>query len=311
MILSVSRRTDIPAFYSDWFYNRVNEGFVYVRNPVNMHNISKVPVNPEVVDCIVFWTKDPKTMMARLDEINAFNYYFQFTINPYDKRLELNVPNKKSVINTFVELADRIGSNRVIWRYDPILLSNNINIEYHLKYFEEIAKRLSGHTKRCVISFIDFYKKTERNLNDSSARELTDEEIILITKELVQIASKYDIKIQTCSEKINLECYGAGHGKCIDDEIVGQLLGYKIEATKDKNQRKECGCIQSIDIGEYNTCDHGCLYCYANYNQETVHRKMEKHDPNSPLLIGQVGNDDKIKDRVVCPLRRKDITIPF
>ena len=307
MILSVSRRTDIPAFYSEWFYNRVKEGFVYVRNPMNVHSISKVPIDPKVIDCIVFWTKNPKAMMARLDEIKEFNYYFQFTINPYDKKLEVKVPKKENVINTFVELSNQIGSNRIIWRYDPILLTNDIDIEYHLKYYEEIAKRLSGYTKRCVISFVDYYKKTERNLKNAAARELTNDEIIRITKGLVQIATKYNFKIQTCSEKINLDSYGVGHGKCIDDEIVEELLGFKVETTKDKNQRKECGCIQSIDIGEYNTCGHSCLYCYANYDQEVVRKKMERHNPNSPLLTGEVDKDDRITNRTVCPLKRQNL----
>lgn len=304
MILSVSRRTDIPAFYSEWFFNRVKNGFVYIRNPMNSHTISKVQINPEVIDCIVFWTKNPKYMLPRLDEIKNYNYYFQYTINPYDKYIEVNAPKKDSIIQTFRELSQEIGSHRIVWRYDPILLTSDINIGYHVKYFEEIAKRLSGYTTRCVISFIDFYQKTARNLKETTARKLTDIEIIKIADKILPIASHYGIRIQTCSEKVNLKSYGIEHGKCIDDEIVEELLGCKIEIKKDKNQRKECGCVQSVDIGEYNTCGHNCLYCYANFNNDIAMKKRQQHDPNSPLLTGNVLNDDKITSRPTSPLKR-------
>lgn len=307
MILSVSRRTDIPAFYSEWFYNRVKEGYVYVRNPMNIHSISKVQINPQVIDCIVFWTKNPKSMLSRLDEIKDFNYYFQYTINPYNRELEVHVPKKDNVIETFIELSQKIGSNRMIWRYDPILLTDDIDIQYHIKYFEKIAKRLSSYTKRCTVSFIDNYQKTERNLKNTTARELTDFEIILIVKEIVPIAKHYGMEIQTCSEKIDLESHGIGHGRCIDNVIVEELLGFKIETSKDKNQRKECGCVQSIDIGEYNTCGHNCLYCYANFNNEVVLKKLAQHNPHSPLLTGKVGKEDKITEREVCPLKRGNL----
>ncbi|GAT62973.1 DUF1848 domain-containing protein [Paludibacter jiangxiensis] len=307
MILSVSRRTDIPAFYSEWFLNRVKEGFVYVRNPMNIHQISRVPINPKVVDCIVFWTKNPKAMLSRLDELDEFKYYFQYTINPYDKRMEVKVPKKDVVIDTFIDLSKRIGTNRVIWRYDPILLTDKIDIDYHVKYFEELAKRLSGFTKRCVISFIDNYQKTERNLKGTYARELTETEIYKITDKILPIAQQYGMIIQTCSENIDLESHGIGHGKCIDNEIVEELLGSKIHISKDKSQRKECGCVQSIDIGEYNTCGHNCLYCYANFNNDVVLKNRLKHDPESPLLTGQINSNDIIKERAVCPLKKDNL----
>lgn len=159
MILSVSRRTDIPAFYSDWFFNRLQAGFVDVRNPMNIHQISRIKISPDVVDCIVFWTKNPKKMLDRLDELSGYNYYFQFTINPYDKQIEHYVPQKSEVIATFQALSMKIGPEKVIWRYDPILLTNKIDVNYHIKYFNELAKRLNGYTNRCVISFVDLYKK--------------------------------------------------------------------------------------------------------------------------------------------------------
>ncbi|MDL2257099.1 DUF1848 domain-containing protein [Bacteroidales bacterium OttesenSCG-928-I14] len=307
MILSVSRRTDIPAFYSDWFYNRIKEGFVYVRNPMNIHQISKIDINPDVVDCIVFWTKNPKAMLSRMDELDNYNYYFQFTINPYNQQLELNVPRKGGILETFQILSEKIGSNRVIWRYDPILLSHDIDINYHKKYFEEIAKRLSLYTNKCTISFIDNYKKTEKNLKGTDSRELLDNEMISLSKELVTIASTYNIEIQTCAEKIDLESVGIKHGRCIDNVIIEDIIGYQLETKKDKNQRSECGCIESIDIGEYNTCPHNCLYCYANFNKEQVSVKRKQHDPLSPLLIGNVTDKDTIKERCVASFRKKGL----
>lgn len=299
MILSVSRRTDIPAFYSKWFFNRIKEGYVYVRNPMNVHQISRIELTPEIIDCIVFWSKNPKPMLAHLDLLKDYMYYFQFTINPYDIRLEQNVPTKASIIDTFKELSDRIGPDRVIWRYDPIILTDTININYHIQYFAELAKRLEGKTKTCVISFLDLYKKTERNLRNTSVRELKQEEMIILAGELAKIASHYGMRIQSCAEAIELQSVGITHGHCIDNVLIEDLLGVRLVVSKDKNQRPECGCVQSIDIGEYNTCSHLCKYCYANFNRERVVEKVHKHNPDSPLIIGEVGPEDKITTRKI------------
>lgn len=299
MILSVSRRTDIPAFYSDWFFNRIKEGFVCVRNPMNIHQVSRIKLSPDVIDCIVFWSKNPHPMLSRLDEISDYMYYFQFTINPYDISIEKQVPLKRTIIDTFKELSFRLGPERVIWRYDPIILTNSISIEYHIQYFEKLAKRLYGYTNTCVISFLDLYKKTERNLKDTSARELNKTEMFELAAVLSQIANHYGIKIQSCAEKIELESVGIKHGRCIDSVLIEDLLGVKLVVSKDKNQRPECGCVQSIDIGEYNTCRHNCKYCYANYNIKRVQEQSQKHNPNSPLLIGNLEPDDRVIDRKI------------
>ena len=304
MILSVSRRTDIPAFYSDWFYNRVKEGFVYVRNPMNIHQVSKILINPDIVDCIIFWTKNPNAMLERLDEIEKFNYYFQFTINPYNQNIETLVPKKEKIIDIFKKLADKIGNKRIIWRYDPILLTNEIDINYHIKYFETIAKRLVSYTNKCTISFIDNYQKTERNLKQTSARELKTNEILSVSKSLADIAKTYNIEVQSCAEKYDLESVGIKHGKCIDNVLIEDILGYSITSKKDKNQRKECGCIESIDIGEYNTCGHNCLYCYANFNLTEVQKKKERHILFSPLLIGNITEKDKVTERKCTSLKK-------
>lgn len=306
MILSVSRRTDMPAFYSKWFFNRIKEGFVYVRNPMNIHQISKIELSPKLIDCIVFWSKNPKPMLPHLDLLKDYMYYFQFTINPYDIRLEQNVPSKSNIIETFKELSDKIGPERVIWRYDPIILTDTITIDYHVKYFEELAKRLQGKTKTCVISFLDLYKKTERNLQNTTARELDQNEMVQLAGMLSSIASSYGIKIQSCAEEIELESVGICHGHCIDNVLIEDLLGVRLVVGKDKNQRPECGCVQSIDIGEYNTCSHMCKYCYANFNKDKVVEKSKHHNPDSPLLIGEVGPDDKVSNRKIFSFLSKD-----
>ena len=297
MILSVSRRTDIPAFYSDWFFNRLKEGFVYVRNPMNIHQVSRISLSPDVIDCIVFWSKNPKQMLPRLDELREYMYYFQYTINAYDKEFEVGVPRKELIINSFKELSDKIGPKRVIWRYDPILLTDKMDINYHVRYFEEVAKRLKGYTYTCVISFVDLYKRTKNNLNNTEAREPSHKEMLELSLQMFLIAKKYGITIQTCAEEIALESVGIKHGRCIDNALIEDLLGVKLVVSKDPNQRKECGCVQSIDIGEYNTCAHGCKYCYANFKESMVLRNRAAHDPQSPLLIGHVGDDDKVIER--------------
>lgn len=303
MILSVSRRTDIPAFYSEWFMNRVKEGFVCVRNPMSYHQVSRLCLSPEVVDCIVFWTKNPSAFMHHLDSLKDYQYYFQFTLNPYGKDIEMAVAKKNSIINVFKQLSDKIGPERVIWRYDPIFFTGEMGIDYHLKYFDILSKMLEGYTNRCMISFLDTYKKTERNLSPTGAYLPDEKEMRMLSTQLVEIGKNLKIEIQSCAENIDLGEEGISHGHCIDRELIEHLIGYHIDAKKDSNQREDCGCIESVDVGEYNTCMHHCLYCYANFSQTQVVHKHEQHDPLSPLLVGNISNDDVVKERKVKSLR--------
>ena len=198
MILSVSRRTDIPAFYSDWFFNRIHEGYVDVRNPMNAHQVSRIKITPDVVDCIVFWTKNPYNMLMRLDELKEYNYYFQFTINPYDKQIEKNVPFKTTILETFSKLSQQIGSNRIIWRYDPILITDKINVAYHVKYYEELAKRLESLTTKCVISFVDLYKKTITNTKIINLQEPSQSEMRYLAEKFIDIGA-YNTCCHACA----------------------------------------------------------------------------------------------------------------
>lgn len=300
MILSVSRRTDIPNYYSDWFLNRIKEGFLYVRNPMNMHQISKIDLSPNVVDMIVFWTKNPRNMMERLDELGAYQYYFQFTLTGYGKDIEPNIPNKRSeLISTFQTLSQKIGKDRVIWRYDPILFSKRYTPEYHVKAFEEIASNLSGFTKRVVISFMDFYTKTNRNTAGLGIEKMTDETMYELAGKLAEIAHRHHLELEACAEETDLQNLGIKNGSCIDKKLIEEILQCKLNTSKDKNQRKECNCVESVEVGTYHTCLNGCKYCYANFSDEKVNESIKLYDAHSPLLCGIVGEDDKITDRKV------------
>ena len=299
MILSVSRRTDIPALYSDWFMERVAQGYVYVKNPFNAKQISKVIIKPDVVDCIVFWTRNPKPIMKRLDELDelGYQYYFQFTITPYKEDLEKNNPNKKEMIDAFIKLSQRIGKDRVILRYDPILITEEYIDSYHKKAFSMICEKLSSYTDKVIISFLDDYRKVSRNMKGQNLKELGHEHMIYITKSLVEIANKYQLPIETCAEAINLEEYGVAHARCIDGDLIEKIIGYRIKR-KDKldANRQYCGCMKCVDIGQYDSCIHDCLYCYANVNKEKARLNYEAHDPKSPILLGII-DESLVKER--------------
>lgn len=298
MIVSASRRTDIPAFYSEWFFNRLREGFVLVRNPFNVNQVSRISLKRDAVDCFVFWTKNPEPMLHRLDFIKDYPCYFQFTLNPYGREFERNLPDKAKVIETFIRLSEKIGSKRVIWRYDPIIINDALPMEKHEKYFHRLAARLHNHTSKCIISFVDNYKKTDKTFKAHGIQELQAERIRETAKRISAAAGAYGLKIETCAEEIDLAEYGIGHARCIDPELIEEISGRAVNYKKDGNQRKACGCIPAVDIGAYNTCAHGCLYCYANYSPAAVERNRSRYDAHSPLLCGEPGPEDKIVERM-------------
>ena len=309
MILSVSRRTDIPNYYSDWFIARIKDGFLYVRNPMNVHQISKIDLSPEVIDCIVFWTKNPVNMIEKLEDLQKYMYYFQFTLTGYGKDIEPNLPNKREeLIPTFKRLSEKIGKERVIWRYDPILISKRYTINYHLKAFEQIASSLADYTEKVVISFVDIYSKTQRNTRELDIRQITNEEMIEAAGKMAQIASKYNLIIETCAEQISLQEVGIGHGSCIDKKLIERLLGCKLIAKKDKNQREECGCFESIEVGTYNTCLNGCKYCYANFNDSKVEESIKLYNRDSALLCGNISSNDRITERKVKSMKDNQVS---
>lgn len=303
MIISASRRTDIPAFYSEWFMNRIREGFCYVRNPYYLNQVSKISLSPQDVDCIVFWTKDATNLIPHLEEldIKRYKYYFQFTITPYGyKEIEPNLPEKNYLISCFRKLSNIIGKEKVIWRYDPIFYSDKIDHDYHIQRITKMASDLNGFTERCVISFLDMYDSIKSTMNQLRIRQLTVDEMIKLGREMSYIIGEQNMTLATCAEHVLSSVTHVQRNKCIDDELINRI-GYKYRKTekvehikykKDKNQRGDCLCASSVDIGQYGTCKHYCSYCYANREIVTEH-----HDACSPFLIGHSKDEDVIKER--------------
>lgn len=296
MIISASRRTDIPAFYGEWFLNRLKAEEVLVRNPMNPKQITSIPLNPDIVDCIVFWTKDPKQFLPYLNKIDklGYKYYFQFTLNSYDKTIEENVAKKPGIINTFKTLSDMIAPDKVIWRYDPILFNKKYTIDYHIKWFNYLSEALTGYTKECVISFLEEYRKIKTNISEHNIESFNMERVLELSKSFGEISSNNNIRLSTCANNMDLEKFNIGHSKCVDGTLIEKIVGYKILTAKDGSQRKECGCIESRDIGSYNSCKHFCIYCYANFNKDRVIKNIKRYNPQSPLLCDELNGDEKI-----------------
>lgn len=297
MIISASRRTDIPALYPAWFVNRLKAGYLLVRNPMNKTQVSRIALSPETVDCIVFWTKNPLPMLKYLHLVDRYNYYFHFTITPYDSSIEMNLPKKSELIETFRRLSDAIGPDRVIWRYDPLFYTGKYDYTFHLKSFEKLAAALSGYTERCMYSFLTVYKKCEKNMKEITFSRPCINDIIKLSESFSGISALSKISLQTCAEDIDLTGFGISRGKCIDDELVSRISGRKLSIPKDSNQRESCLCVSSVDIGAYNTCTHRCIYCYANYNHDQAIKNFSEHNPESELLYGRLTGCEIIRER--------------
>ena len=310
MIISASRRTDIPAFYSDWFFNRIKERYVLVPNPYNSKMISRISLDPAVVDCIVFWSKNPAPMLEKLDQLKDYNYYFQFTLNPYGPDIENHLPAISKRIDTFKRLSDRIGKEKVIWRYDPVLTNETYTPGFHKKKFAEIAYELKEHTEKCMLGFIDHYQHIRTAVSQFNIQSLLKADIEEMAVSFKKTVDTCSIQLDTCTVKVDLTHLGIPGGLCIDNQLVERITGYPISVRKDKNQRDICRCAESIDIGTYESCLNGCIYCYAikgNYN--TVKYNLNKHDKNSPMLVGELQEDDIVKERLVKSLRNDQFSL--
>ena len=286
MILNTGQRTDIPAFYSEWFMNRVREGFVLVRNPYNQSAVTRYEIRPGLVDMIGFCTKNPIPMLPYVAELNerGFAQYWQVTITAYGRDIEPGVPDKREIVAAFQKLSALVGKERIVWRYDPIFLDSKYTADFHLRVFERLARDLSGWTDFCVISFIDLYPKVRRNF--PQARELTQDQKIALGKDLIAIAAANKITIRTCGEGDFLAQYGADCGGCMTPAIYERALGKPLSFPKFTPSRSECACYLSCDIGAYSSCRHFCRYCYANSDWRAVKKNAGRHDPRSPFLIG-------------------------
>ncbi len=274
MIVSASRRTDIPKFYSEWFMDRVRAGHCTCPNPFNPKQVFEVSLRPQDVDVIAFWSKDPEPLLAYLEELDrrGFRYYFQFTLNGYPPFLEPGVPPLARGLATFRRLSEAISPERVIWRYDPIVLTSATDVAYHEQRFREIAAALTGKTRRVVISLLDDYRGSRARLARLARREgirvaerccADDPATAGLLTTMARVAADSGMEIVTCAEEKSLESLGIKPGKCIDDEYIARVFGIRVPGKKDPGQRAACGCVVSKDIGSYGTCRHGCLYCYA------------------------------------------------
>ncbi len=299
MIIQTGQRTDIPAFYSTWFLNRLKAGYVMVRNPFYPSAVSRYDLNPTILDLITFCTKNPLPVLNNDElwkELSFYKQWWYVSLTPYGKEIEPNVPEKADVAQGIVELGKRLGADNVGWRYDPVFISEKYTIPYHLKAFENIAKRLCGFTKTAVISFIDLYPKVKRNFPE--AREVTKEERFILGKAFVEIASKYGMILRPCAEGSELSQFGADCSGCQTIQVLEKAIGKKLKVPKKNSARKECSCFLNGDIGAYNSCAHLCRYCYANANPQLVHENIKAHNPVSPLLIGELKDDDKVFNTV-------------
>lgn len=305
MIISASRRTDIPAFYAEWFINRIRAGYCTVPNPFNRKQISYVSLEPEDVDVIVFWTRNPQPLIPFLEELKerGIRFYFQYTIVDYPGEIDKHhIPIAKS-LETFQKLSEIVGSDKVIWRYDPILFSDTTNIEFHQDKFSKIVKSLAGKTKRVVVSIVDHYPKASKRLRvmeqtgiDLHFGNLLANDIEKTITFMVHEAQKYNLEITSCAEDYDLSLYGVEPGKCIDDDLIYHLFQIETVHKKDPNQRKACGCVVSKDIGMYDTCLYGCQYCYATRSFNQAKKNYHQHDANSPSIVGWYETENKKKE---------------
>lgn len=272
MIISASRRTDIPSLHTKWFLNRLKEEYVITQNPISKNNFYKIPLNKNIVDIIVFWSKNPNIDFLKEVRDLGYEFYLHFTITPYNKNIEKNIPDKNLLIKNFQIISKLFGKEKIIWRYDPIILNDDFDANYHINNFKNFADSLNGYTDECIFSFVQIYSKIKNNIKNINYND----KIILI-ENIKEISEKNNIKLKSCSQdfdNITIE-----KSACIDKERIQKILGYSIKEKKDKSQRKLCNCIESIDIGIYNTCTNGCIYCYANSKNI-----LKDYDANNEIL---------------------------
>lgn len=272
MIISASRRTDIPSLHTKWFLNRLKEEYVITQNPISKNNFYKIPLNKNIVDIIVFWSKNPNIDFLKEVKDLGYEFYLHFTITPYNKNIERNIPDKNLLIRNFQIISKLFGKEKIIWRYDPIILNDDFDANYHLNNFKNFADSLNGYTDECIFSFVQIYSKIKNNI-----KNINDDDKLLLIENMKEISEKNNIKLKSCSQ--DFDNIRVEKSACIDKERIQKILGYSIKEKKDKSQRKLCNCIESIDIGIYNTCTNGCIYCYANSKNI-----LKDYDANNEIL---------------------------
>lgn len=290
MIISATRRADLPAFYAPWFMNRIRAGFAAVPNPFNSHQVARIVLAPEQVRAMVFWTRDPRPMLPHLAELTSreFKYYFQFTLVEYPAALHPGMPPLEVRLDAFKRLAQAIGPDRVLWRYDPIILSTRTDTDFHRRSFENLARALGGSTNRVTVSLLEPYRKGRARLNAAGVDLLAPDEADLAAMFAHMAAAARDQGMvpASCADEARLDLLGFAPGACVDDELIARVTGSAAPMGKDPFQRKACRCAPSKDIGMYDACPAGCAYCYATRNFALALRNQQAHDPASPSMLG-------------------------
>lgn len=294
MFINVGGRTDITNYYSEWLMNRIREGYVLSRNPLFPNKVYRYRLSPDVVDCIIFCTKNPAPMLDKIDEVRSkgFHVFFYVTITSYGKDIEPGVPDYHDVMETFKKLSDIVGKNNVGWRYDPVFISEKYTVEHHLKCFEEMTRELAPYTSFCIFSFVELYKKLSFTFPE--LRAVSDEEKNILLSEMGKIARRYNVRLQTCGDGNDYSKYGIARSGCITAPIMERAIGQELKAVKSQPSRKGCGCLPNNDIGAYDTCPNGCRYCYATKDPALAIKNYRRHNPLSPLLIGELTEADEV-----------------
>ncbi|MBR6948848.1 MAG: DUF1848 domain-containing protein [Bacilli bacterium] len=293
MILNISGRTDIVAFYSQWLMNRLDKGFIDVRNPFNPKLVSRIMLDD--VDLLFFCTKNPIPILEKIEKIEK-PVYFHITLTGYNKDIEPNVPDKKEIIEAIKVLSSKIGKDNIAIRYDPVFINDEYTLDYHVKAFDKLCELLDGYINKILISFIDDYKNVRNNYNILKYRKFSENDYKVIGTSFSNSAKKHNMVVHTCAEEHNLTEYGFIKDECMSKELALKLTGKTYKKWKAR-KNVPCQCVEMVDIGVYNTCSHFCKYCYANYDEKKVMENRLKHNPNSSLLVGELSDDDIIKIR--------------
>lgn len=294
MIIHASMRTDIPAFYSEWFTNRIREGYVRVRNPYDPLQVTEYSLDPEVVDLIVFCSKNPVPMLKYMDLLTSYRTYWYITITPYEADIEpglfKTIASKRKIIEAFLQISEIVGEEHIGWRYDQY------TVKYHLEQFEGISAALQGYTKNCVISFLDLYQKVKRNFPE--VKMVSKEQRKYLGQRMTRIATEHKMILRPCGEGTELAAFGADCNGCMTQQIYENAIHMSLDMPKKQFLRKECACYLGNDIGAYNSCPHMCKYCYANYDEKSVRLNRINHNPKSAFLIGNDMPNDKVHKAV-------------
>lgn len=303
MIINTGARTDTVQYYTPWLLNRFAEGYVLARNPLFPHKVSRYILSPEVVDCVVFCSKNYRPILPRLHEITGrFNTYFHYTITAYGQDIEPGVPDIGESIRTLKELSKMVGKERLSWRYDPVLLTGAYTVERHLETFRRMAEQIAPYAGRCIFSFVEMYKKLEVNMPE--LRPVAEADMERLAEGFGRAAGRYGLWIQTCGTDAGYSRYGIHPSGCLTLEAIGRANGVRFKERKHKGTRRGCHCVESRDIGAYDSCPNGCRYCYANRDPLRAIENYGRHDPGSPLLIGRLTPEDVVTDGAQRPLPR-------